>query len=137
METSKQAKIELRMNLSHLEMLKGNRWNRACNVLSIKDYANSFNPSTTIKYTLPSATQVKLNVFDILGHEVSVLVNEARNAGVYEVEFDGSSLASGVYFYRLRAGDFVQTRRLILLKERSTIREGLSNPTSATVWDLY
>jgi hypothetical protein len=55
-------------------------------------------------------------VFDILGREVSVLVNERRVAGVYQVKFDGSNLARGVYFYRLQAGDFVQTKRLLLLK---------------------
>jgi len=55
-------------------------------------------------------------VYDILGREVFVLVNERRNAGVHEVKFDGSNLASGVYFYRIQAGDFTQTKRLLLLK---------------------
>jgi hypothetical protein len=59
---------------------------------------------------------VKLVVFDILGREVSVLVNERREAGIHEVEFDGSNLTSGVYFYRFTAGDFVATKRLLLLK---------------------
>ena len=57
-----------------------------------------------------------LTVFDILGCEVSVLVNERRNAGVYEVKFDGSNPASGVYFYRLQAGDYLATKQLLLLK---------------------
>jgi hypothetical protein len=59
---------------------------------------------------------VRLSVFDILGREVSVLVNERRDAGVHEVKFDGSKIASGVYFYRLRAGDFEQTRKLVVLR---------------------
>jgi hypothetical protein len=59
---------------------------------------------------------VKLTVFDILGREVSVLVNERRDAAVHEVKFDGSNLASGVYFYRLQAGDFVATKKLLLMK---------------------
>jgi hypothetical protein len=59
---------------------------------------------------------VGLTVYDLLGREVSVLVNDRREAGVHEVKFDGSGLASGVYFYRLRAGDFVATKRLHLLK---------------------
>jgi hypothetical protein len=59
---------------------------------------------------------VTLTVFDLLGREVSVLVNERREAGVHEVKFDGSNLASGVYFYRLQDGDFVATKRLLLLK---------------------
>ena len=81
-----------------------------------QNYPNPFNPSTTIKYELPEATLVNLRVYDILGREVSVLVNEKRDAGVHEVKFDGSNLASGVYFYRLQAGDFVQSKRLLILK---------------------
>jgi hypothetical protein len=80
------------------------------------NYPNPFNPSTTIKFELPTSAHVSLTVFDILGREVSVLVNERRDAGVYEVKFDGSALASGVYFYRIQAGSFVETKRLLLLK---------------------
>jgi hypothetical protein len=65
---------------------------------------------------LPKASDVRLSVYDMLGREVSVLVDERKDAGVYEVKFDGSNLASGVYFYRLHAGDFVQSKRLVLLK---------------------
>jgi len=57
-----------------------------------------------------------LSVYDMLGREVSVLVNERREAGVHEVKFDGSDLASGVYFYRLQAGEFVETKKMVLLK---------------------
>jgi hypothetical protein len=81
-----------------------------------QNYPNPFNPSTTIKFELPRASQVNLSVFDILGRQVSVLVNEKKEAGVHEVKFNGSNLASGVYFYRLQAGDFVATKRLLLLK---------------------
>jgi hypothetical protein len=81
-----------------------------------QNYPNPFNPSTTITYELPRASQVNLTVFDILGREVSVLVNDRKDAGVYEEKFDGSRLASGVYFYRLQTGDFVQTKRLMILK---------------------
>jgi hypothetical protein len=59
---------------------------------------------------------VTLAVYDVLGREVTVLVNDRRDAGVHEVQFDGANLASGVYLYRLSAGDFVQTKRLMLLK---------------------
>jgi len=81
-----------------------------------QNYPNPFNPSTTIRYELPHASQVSLTVYDVLGRQVSVLVNDRREAGVHEVQFDGSMLASGVYFYRLQAGDFVQTKRLLLLR---------------------
>jgi hypothetical protein len=84
--------------------------------LLLQNYPNPFNPNTTIKYALPKASQVRLSVYDMLGRQVSVLVNEKRDPGVHEVKFDGSGLSSGVYLYRLRAGDFVQTRKLLLLK---------------------
>jgi hypothetical protein len=81
-----------------------------------QNYPNPFNPSTTIKYELPQSSVVKLSVFDMLGREVSVLVDERRDAGVHEVKFDASGLASGVYLYRLQAGDFVQARKLVVVK---------------------
>ena len=76
-----------------------------------ENYPNPFNPSTTIRYELPKASIVRLSVYDILGREVSVLVNERKNAGAYQVKFDAAGLASGLYLYRLTAGSFVQTRR--------------------------
>ncbi len=81
-----------------------------------QNYPNPFNPSTTIKFELPRASLVSLTVYDILGRQVSVLVNERREAGVHEVKFDGSNLASGVYLCRLTAGEFIQTRKLILVR---------------------
>jgi len=81
-----------------------------------QNYPNPFNPSTTIKYELPKASEVRLSVYDKLGHELSTLVNERREAGVHEVKFDAAGLSSGVYFYRLQAGDFVQLKKLVLLK---------------------
>jgi hypothetical protein len=81
-----------------------------------QNYPNPFNPSTTITYALPKSSEVKLSVFDMLGREVSVLVGESKDAGVHQVKFDGSNLASGVYFYRLKAGVFVATKRLLLLR---------------------
>jgi hypothetical protein len=80
-----------------------------------QNYPNPFNPSTTIRYELPKTSHVSLNVYDVLGREVSVLVNERKDAGVHEVKFEGANLASGVYFYRLQAGDFVSVKKLLLL----------------------
>ncbi len=81
-----------------------------------QNYPNPFNPSTVISYQLPVASTVNLVVYDILGREVRTLVNETQPAGIYSVRFDASALASGVYFYRLEAGRFTETRRLLLLK---------------------
>jgi hypothetical protein len=87
-----------------------------CEFFLWQNYPNPFNPSTTIKYELPEASVVRLNVYDMLGREVSVVVNERRDAGVHQVKFDGSGLSSGVYLYSLQAGTFVQTRKLLLLQ---------------------
>jgi probable HAF family extracellular repeat protein len=81
-----------------------------------QNYPNPFNPSTTIRYSLAHRSQVTMTAFNILGQHVVTLVNETQAAGAHDVRFDGSNLASGVYFYRIQAGDFVQTRRLLLLK---------------------
>ena len=82
----------------------------------LPNYPNPFNPTTTIRYALPSRSHVALAVFNTLGQEVATLVNESQDAGHHDVRFDTSGLASGVYFYRLRAGEYVQTRRLMLLR---------------------
>ena len=85
-----------------------------------QNYPNPFNPSTVINYQLPVAGVVTLKVYDVLGNEVATLVNEFRTAGFYEVEFNAASSiknpASGIYFYRLQAGSFVETKKMILLK---------------------
>jgi hypothetical protein len=80
------------------------------------NFPNPFNPTTVVSYQLPGVSDVRLSVFDILGREVAVLVNERKAHGTYEVNFDGSSLASGVYFYRLTAGQFAQTRKMVVIK---------------------
>ncbi|MBK9331622.1 MAG: T9SS type A sorting domain-containing protein [Ignavibacteria bacterium] len=79
-------------------------------------FPNPFNLKTVIQYHIPVKGLVLLKVFDVLGNEVAELLNANQEAGSYEAEFDGSGLASGVYFYRIEAGLFVQTKRMILLK---------------------
>ncbi len=81
-----------------------------------QNYPNPFNSSTTIRYGLPNKTGVQLSVFNTLGQQIAQLVNGDMEAGYHEVKFDGSGLASGVYFYRLRAGEFMEIKRLMLLK---------------------
>ena len=81
-----------------------------------QNYPNPFNPSTTISYQIPSESFVTLKVFDLLGRELEVLVNEEKTAGFYDVKYNASSLSSGIYFYTIRAGDFIQTKKFILLK---------------------
>jgi hypothetical protein len=81
-----------------------------------QNYPNPFNPSTKIHYRIASGSNVKLSVCNMLGQEVATLVNGFRAAGDYEVDFTGSNLASGVYYYTLRAGRFTETRKMILTK---------------------
>lgn len=81
-----------------------------------QNYPNPFNPSTTIQYTLPQAADVQLTVYNILGQRIARLVDTQQISGSYSVNFDASNLASGVYFYRLTAGDMVQQRKMTLIK---------------------
>jgi hypothetical protein len=81
-----------------------------------QNYPNPFNPATTISYSLPIKSQVELIVYNALGESVIQLVNEVKEAGSYSVELKAESLPSGVYLYRLQAGDFVQVRKMILMK---------------------
>jgi hypothetical protein len=81
-----------------------------------QNYPNPFNPTTTINYQLKLSGQVTLKVYDILGREVATLVNEEKPAGTYSVIFDAGKLSSGIYFFRLKAGNFVETKKMILLK---------------------
>ena len=80
------------------------------------NYPNPFNPSTTIKYQLPSMMNVTINVYNIIGQEVATLVNDVKEAGEYSITFDASKLASGLYLYQLKAGSFVQTKKMLLIK---------------------
>ncbi len=81
-----------------------------------QNYPNPFNPSTMIRYSLPTAANVKLTIHDILGREIATLVNEEQSSGWKEVQWNATGVSSGIYFYELRAGNFVSTKRLVLLR---------------------
>ncbi|MCB9250222.1 MAG: T9SS type A sorting domain-containing protein [Ignavibacteriales bacterium] len=81
-----------------------------------QNYPNPFNPTTKINYSVPSKSLISLTVFDVLGKEVVKLVNEIQDAGVYEASFDASQFTSGIYFYSLHAGEFTQTKKMMLVK---------------------
>jgi hypothetical protein len=80
------------------------------------NYPNPFNPTTVITYSIPKSGNISLKIYDLLGREVAALVNEIKQAGKYEVKFDGSKLASGIYLYRIQSRDFNLTRKMILIK---------------------
>ena len=106
-------------------MSKTGGTNDLVNVFKLEqNYPNPFNPTTTISYTIPkvetqnlaSLQNVTLKIYDILGRKVATLVNEKQIPGKYSVQFNASNLPSGVYFYTLRAGNFVQTRKMVFMK---------------------
>ena len=86
------------------------------NFMLYNNYPNPFNPTTTIKYSIPEASFTSIKIYNELGKEVSTLVNETKSAGTYEVEFNASNLSSGVYYYKLQAGSFTETKKMILAK---------------------
>ena len=96
--------------------IKNNQSNLPSNFTLQQNYPNPFNPSTTITYSVPKSTLVNISVYNIVGDKVATLVNMWKDAGNYSLEFHKEKLASGIYFYRMKAGNFVETKKLILLK---------------------
>jgi hypothetical protein len=82
----------------------------------LQNYPNPFNPSTTIGYSLAKESFVQLKIYDVLGREIKTLIDEKESVGTYNVHFDASDLNSGIYFYRIAAGGFVESKKMILLK---------------------
>jgi hypothetical protein len=82
----------------------------------LQNYPNPFNPSTTIEFALPKSAFVTLKVYNLLGEEVATLMAEQQSAGIHKLNWDARGLASGVYLYRLEAGEFVQVKKLILMR---------------------
>lgn len=108
------------------------RWDSASVTISVTDvgenasnpaefilyanYPNPFNPSTTFAFSLPEASFTSLKIYDAIGNEVAVLVNELKSAGEHQIEFNAEGLSSGIYYYTLQAGSFIETRKMILMK---------------------
>jgi len=81
-----------------------------------QNYPNPFNPVTNIKFDIPQRSNVKISVYDILGKEISVLVNEELNTGTFEVNWDASNFPSGVYFYKIETEDYSESKKMVLVK---------------------
>jgi len=85
-------------------------------IFSLSNYPNPFNPSTKISFMLPKASKVRITVYNSIGQLIKELTNQWFEAGIYNIEFDGNYLSSGIYFYKIEAGDYIETRRMVLLK---------------------
>lgn len=81
-----------------------------------QNYPNPFNPSTNIQFNLPQSSEVKLTVYDVTGRQISILIDEIKNAGIHSINFDAPTLSSGIYFYRLEVGSFIETKKMLLIK---------------------
>jgi hypothetical protein len=81
-----------------------------------QNYPNPFNPTTTFRYSTPTQSKVVIKVFDILGNEIATLMDEEKSVGTYELTWNASNLSSGIYFYQLNSGNFIETKKMILLK---------------------
>jgi len=107
-----------------IKNLHGDEWSKEINVIVSKpvnyeltqNYPNPFNPSTKIEFIIPNDEKVTVKVYDILGREVETLLNDFREAGHHEVEFNASRFASGMYIYRLTSGNFSQIKKMMLIK---------------------
>ena len=105
------------LHVYYTKAVSVNNTNQNVNTFSLsQNYPNPFNPSTTIEYSIPKTLFVVLKIYDILGREITTLVKQEEKSGNYKVKFNGSQYNSGIYFYKLQAGSFSQTKKLILVK---------------------
>ncbi|MDP2362134.1 MAG: T9SS type A sorting domain-containing protein, partial [Ignavibacteria bacterium] len=81
-----------------------------------QNYPNPFNPSTTINFSVPKLSFISISVYDVLGNEIAILVNEEKPAGTFELTWNAENLPSGIYFYKLKTGNFIDTKKMILLR---------------------
>ena len=105
-----------KLNISAPTLAASNKSNVPGKFELMQNYPNPFNPSTIINYSVPKASMITIKVYDILGREVTALVNEEKSAGNYSVQFSGSKLSSGIYFYQLKSDNFISTKKMLLIK---------------------
>jgi hypothetical protein len=105
-----------RRPLSEVTIVEENLIEAPSSYILSQNYPNPFNPSTTIRYSVPQLSKVVIKVYDILGNEIATLMDEEKSVGTYEITWNAENLPSGVYFYQMRAGDYVNTKKMILLK---------------------
>jgi hypothetical protein len=105
-----------RRPISEMTAVETNKDNSPTEFALEQNFPNPFNPGTTFRYLIPIQSKVVIKVYDILGNEVATLLDEEKSVGTYELTWNAEQLPSGVYFYQLRAGDFTQTKKMILLR---------------------
>ena len=105
-----------KINLNEVTGLSGKNNTQPNNFTLFNNYPNPFNPSTTIKFRIQKSEFISLNVYDIIGNEISTLVKEQKSPGTYKIEFDGKELSSGVYFYSITMGKLTETKKMMLMK---------------------
>jgi photosystem II stability/assembly factor-like uncharacterized protein len=123
--------ISATQNYLFLSMNSGNLWRRPINTITylesessespnnftlFQNYPNPFNPTTTISYSIPKTSLVKILIYDALGREIKTLLDEVKSSGIHKIEFNANDFCSGVYFYRIQANSFIETKKLILIK---------------------
>jgi hypothetical protein len=81
-----------------------------------QNYPNPYNPTTLIEYSMPTSSNVILKIYNVLGKLITTLVNENQEAGIYKINFDASRLSNGVYFYKIQAGSYTETKKMLLIK---------------------
>jgi hypothetical protein len=105
-----------RRPISEMIAVEENKDNLPTEFVLEQNYPNPFNPSTTFRYSIPNESKVIIKVYDILGKEIEALVSEEKPAGTYELTWNAKNLPSGIYFYRIQAGSFIDTKKMILVK---------------------
>ena len=114
--TNGRSAYETEWNASHTENEESKNITLVNSFSLNQNYPNPFNPVTTIKYSIPRISRIVIKIYDVLGNEITTLIDEEKPVGTYELNWNADNLTSGVYFYQLKAGDFVETKKMVLMK---------------------